>query len=229
MSAIAIHAWLQGPRNYAEGLALVKQLGQLDETDIWFLELGETSVSRAQVVQALEEAHARTVRATVATPEVPGKPLVTKADVVAAGKGMARDVSSDGYAALVTRMPPEIKAKHDQVREWAREMNYLRYPERMEKLSTDDERLRDALRVIELDQLIVSAYARIDAWRNTGRDPGEAAEQTRSQTQLWRELTNIRTYLSRHRSGKRPASPAKLAQLEKQEKELQALIDAVPA
>jgi hypothetical protein len=229
MSAIAIHAWLKGPRNYAEGIALLKSTGEADETDLWFLELGETSLSREQLVNALSELHAREVRTAQLTPESAGKVHVTKAERVDAASPRERDVTTDGYAGLITRMPDHVKALHEQVKEWAREMHFLRHPPRMEALNSDEERLRDGLRVIELDACIVQAYARLDAWRDTGRDPGEAAPATsKNGAQLMQELKNIQSYLSRHRKGKRLASPAKVAQWEKQEKDIKALIDALP-
>lgn len=228
MDAHAIHAWLQGPGHYAEGLALLRACDGVDETDLWFLELGDTSVSRQQMREMLGAIHALHVRTAQVVQERAGQVLVTKAQQVATTERQERTVSSDGYG-QVTNMPPAIKALHDQVREWAREMNYLRFPDRMEKLATDAERLRDALRVIELDQLITSGYSRIDTWRDTGRDPGEqSAGQKRNGAQLEKELQNIKTYLSRHRSGKRPSSQLKVAQWERQEKELQELIDALP-
>lgn len=229
MSAIAIHAWLQGAGNYAEGLALLRTLPDVDQTDLWFLELGETSLSRQQLRDALSAAHASAVRSSQVVRESAGKSLVTKADVQQENSATQRDVTSDGYA-HVRQMPPALRALHDKVREWSRERDYLRFPERMEKLPSDADRLRDALRVIELDELVVRAYARLDTWRDTGRDPGEAAApQTKNGAQLEQELQNIKTYLSRHRSGKRPSSPAKVAQWEKQAKDIQALIDALPA
>lgn len=232
MLATAINAWLKGRGNYADGLTLLKQTGAADETDLWFLELGETSLSRDQLRTMLQGLHARLVREVLVAPTNAMPHPVLKADVAEAHHKQGRDVTSDGYAQLVTTMPTELRALHDQVREWAREMNYLRYPERMEALPSDEDRLRDFLRVLDLDKKIVSAYVRLDAWRDTGRDPGPAVAPSPAQknpVQLVKELKNIESYLSRVKSGKRTASPAKVKQWEEQKAKLSALIDAVPS
>lgn len=231
MQAIAINAWLKSQRNYQQGLDLVRAIDGVDETDLWLLELGETSVSRASMAGILEAAHARLVRERLVQPEAASPLPVLKAEAASASKAPQRDVSNDGYTQLVATMPPDLVQLRDDVREWAREMNYLRYPERMEKLASDEERLRDALRVVELDGLITAAYARLDAWRDTGRDPGAAAPAATPKNikRLLQDLKNIESYLSRHRSNKRPASAEKVAEWEKQKEQLKGMVDALQA
>lgn len=236
MLATAINAWLKGPGTYLAGLQLLEQVAAqhpeaIDDTDLWFLRLGETSLSREQLHAALLKQHAAIVRAAQVIPERPMPQPVLKAQVSAHQQQQGRDVTSDGYGAMASELPPALRALRDQVREWALEMNFLRRPERMESLPTDAERLRDAMRIVELDQMIVSAYARLDAWRDTGRDPGETGPATAKTelngVQLVKELKNIESYLSR--AQKRGSSPAKVKQWQERRDKLKALIDAVPA
>jgi hypothetical protein len=230
-AAQRIHAWLQGPRTYAQGLELLKAHGTLDAADLYFLELGETSVSREELVDHLKELHrlhveqAQVMQVRNVAPHTP-----TKADIAAERKQQARDPRNDGFKE--EQLPQALQAVHDQAKRDLREMDYYRH--RLESLPSDDDRLRDALIVVELDDRIVSAYARLDAWKATGKDPGEAARAiqpaaTRNSVELVKRLKTIESYLSRARSGSRKVSPAKSQLWEKEREELKALIDALPA
>lgn len=224
MAAAELHAWLQGPRPYHEGLALLKAHSTPDSATLFLLDLGETSISRLHLVQAMQALVDDAVQRTMATPTVQQE-LVTKADIIAERKQLARDPRSDGFAAK--QLPPALEALRNQVKVDLKEMSYLRA--RLETLPSDADRYRDALRIVELDAKVASAYTRMDAWEATGRDPGDAAEAARPKNgaELRLELSNIVSYLARHNSGKRRLSDAKLAQYTHRKAELQKLINAL--
>lgn len=225
MSAQHIHAWLQGRQVYADGLALLKRFGTPDDATLFLLELGETSVSRAQLTSALRDLHEEAVARNIALQERNATPPpVLRSDIIAERAQLARDPRNDGYEGQ--QLPTALQALRDQVKTDLREMSYLK--SRLELLPSDDDRLRDALRIVALDEDITSAYARLDAWKATGRDPGEKEPPPpMNGIELVTRLRNIKSYLSRARSGKRKVSPAQLKGYEDEEKELTKLIDAL--
>jgi hypothetical protein len=224
MSATAIHAWLATNGAFHIGVALLREQGGVDPVLAFLLDLGETSVSRARLTAALRAVHEAALRNTLASPDLSGKPLVTRADRHASDQGLAK-VPLDGFQD--TELPSQLAELRVSIREHLREMDYLR--NRLDTLPSDQDRFRDALRIVDLDDRVVSAYARLDAWKVSGVDPGEQPKPSqRSGAALQRELQNIRSYLARHRSGKRPAPPTCVTQWEQRLAEVQQLIDALP-
>lgn len=226
MPAAEIHAWLQGPRPFAEGLALLRASGEQDEALLFLLDLGETTVSRQLLDEALQGRRQSAVLRTLQRQSAdPGAPLVTKADIVAERELLARDPRSDGFAGL--QMPPELAALRDALPEQFREMNY--YRARLEQTPDQMDRLRDIRTIVAIDAAIVKTYARLDAWKATGKDPGAAPDFPMTNgAKLQRELQNIVTYIARHNTGARKASPTKVAAWEARRAEIQKLIDALP-
>lgn len=227
MAAAEIHAWLQGPRPFADGVALLIASGEQDETLLFLLDLGETRVSRKLLDEALLAIRRKLVDRTLAIQaSSPGRELVTKADIHAERALMARDPRSDGYTGM--ELPPELAELRDALPGQFKEMNY--YRARLELTVDDADRRRDCFTIAAIDAAIVKTYARLDAWKATGRDPGAApAPPATNGAKLQRELGNIVSYLARHNSGARPASAAKVAAWEARKDELQKLIDALPA
>ena len=227
MSTMAIATWLKTRRSFAEGVALLKASPDPDEDLLFLLDLGETTVSTNALVKALEELRDAAVERTKdAIASSSSRSVVTKADIAEERKGMARNVQTDGYADAV--LPAALRAVHDQVKKDLREMDFLRH--RLEMLPSDNDRLRDALRIADLDDAIVSAYARLDAHKATGRDPGPAGApvHVKNGAELQKELKNIATYLSRAKTGKRPLSEEKQQKFMARQQELKDLIDALP-
>lgn len=224
--ATAVHTWLRGNGAFDAGVALLKQHCE-DEDDalLFLLSLGETTVSRRALRTALEEvrdaAVERTheVQATSRTPSV-----VTKADIRRERKELARDPRSDGYDGV--DLPPELASVRDQVRAKLKEMNYLQY--NLENLPSDSDRHRDAKRIVALDKEIVSAYGRLDRWKESGTDPGESPEELpKNGAQLATELRNLVSYISRHNSGQRTANPERLEKWKARKKTIEAELDAM--
>ena len=56
----------------------------------FLLTLGETSVSRARLSAALQDIHTASVRRTLATPDRPGVPLGTKAELHASQQALGQ-------------------------------------------------------------------------------------------------------------------------------------------
>lgn len=207
--ATDIAAWIKLRGNYAEGLALLNAAGGTDEDTAEFLELGETEVTRRTLEKELQgildEAVARTKEASAHQVVRVYEPLtITPAEE----RATLRDPRNDGYAQA--SLTPEQSEVHASIKRDLKERDYLRH--RLELLSSDKDRLRDAMRIDELDQAIQSAYARLDAWVKFGADPDAGTNIPEATTiEKMRELRNIRTYLSRHKTGQRKLSEAKHA------------------
>ena len=222
MAAADIHLWLVGPRDYHAGVQLLLQHTELDEATAFLLELGETAVSRETLVEELQALYRAAITRTEQRPTITTE-LVTKADIVAERSAMARDPRNDGYD--MVQLPAELHELRNQAKDDLRELGYLRA--RLETLPSDADRYRDARRIVELDLAIASAYGRLDAHRDTGRDPGSANHQPtviKSGVELAREHSNLVSYLARHNSGKRKASEEKAKQWTERKQELEALL-----
>jgi hypothetical protein len=219
-----IHAWLHSSRPYAAGVLLAQEADLVDDSDLEFFRLGESSTTRQELHALLEEAHHRHVqRATVQAARNVSPEPVTKAVIEKERRHLTR--TSDGYDGV--QLPPELQElRNHQVKSWYKERSYL--CGRLEVLPSDEDRLRDALRILELDSLISSAYGRLDAYMATGRDPGAPSEVTKSSVDLVKRLRTVESYLSRIRNGKRTVSPAKQKKWEEERQELQNMIDALP-
>lgn len=225
MSSASVHAWLQGQRPFEEGVALLRAAGEEDEALLFFLSLGETTVSRRHLEDALTAIRRAAVQRTLSVQDsTPGHTLVTKADIRAERVLMARDPRTDGLGKM--DLPPELAALHDALPEMFREMNYLRA--RLETLPDEKDRYRDCARIAAIDKHAVSVYARIDTWQQTGRDPGASPPPPATNgARLQRELLNITSYLARHNTGARPASPKKVLDWEARKTEIQQQLDAL--
>jgi hypothetical protein len=225
MATAAIHAWLQSKRDFSEGVALLNAYGAPDEATAFLLGLGETSVSMSLLIEELQGLHDAAVARTQQRPTVHIE-VVTKAEIVQERNAMARDPRADGYDQVT--LPNELRAVRDQAKDDLREMNYLRA--RLETMPSDQDRFRDAKRIVQLDLNIASAYVRLDTYRDTGRDTGgteEVPTHSKSGVELSKELRNIISYLARHNSGVRKQSPEKVAHWNSRKAELITLIDAL--
>lgn len=225
MAISDIQAWLKVQEPYQVGLALLQEHGSPDEATLFILELGETSVSRARLVQQLREVLGGAVQQEQQRPVVV-REHVTKAQVAAERATMARGPGSDGYEDA--DLPEPLQALRAQVKDWYKEMAYLH--SRLDLLPSDQDRLRSALRIDELDGWIVSAYARLDTWKETGRDPGEAPKPSvKSGADLRKELGNLRSWLSKVKHGRLNASEEKVRQRNERLAEVERLLEAQEA
>lgn len=221
----AIAAWLKHQGPYSAGLALLQAEGTADEDTLEFLALGETSVTRSQLTKllkgALEEGIQRTKQATANEGDRTFTPrLITVED----DRKALRTPRTDGYAGK--ELSAVQRVVHDAIKSAWKEMDYLRH--RLELLPSDDDRRRDALRIVELDDEIVSSYARLDAWLANGRDPAEEVRIPQATSlDLLREIRNIKTYLSRHKSGARKLTEEKAAHYAARAEEIQKAINAL--
>src|SRR5690606_33554385 len=135
---------------------------------LFLLSLGETSVSRSALTEALQEIHDAALRRTLAQPDRSVEPE-TRTDRRVQAQ-LVRDYTRDGYDGV--QLPEALATLREEMKEWMKEKDYLRA--RIETLPAREDRARDAKRILQLDGWIVSAYGRMDAWKVTGRDTGEA-------------------------------------------------------
>jgi len=221
----AIHAWLRTNGPFAAGVELLKATGCDDDVLLFTLSLGETKLSREDLRQALQAAHDERVRATVAiTLPAETRQLITKADIEHERQDLKRSVQLDAYDGM------ELSNAQDELRKKAkdalREMGY--YRARLETLPSDEDRHKEALLVVKLDMVAVRAFARLDAWLATGRDPGdEPVRAELTEAEMKQELRNIESYISRVDKGRRTVSPAKLQSWKDRKDELTKKLDAV--
>jgi hypothetical protein len=223
MRSEAIHAWLRTNGPFAAGVQLLREAGCTDEALLFVLDLGETSVSRKSLTEALQSIHDRVVHATaaVAVPTVVQEP--TKAEVAKEDADLVH-AHVDRYA--LRKLTPEQEALRKEATDALRTMSY--YRARLETLPSDEDRLRDAGHIVRLDLVAVRAFARLDAWLATGRDPGtDPPKPEPTEEELRKELRSITSALSHVKHGRRVVSPAKLESLKARKAEIKAILDAL--
>jgi hypothetical protein len=211
----AINAWLKSNGPYSDGLQLLKEFGDLDGATLFYLDLGETSVSRADLTTALQELHDAVVRRTIARPERNPQPAMP----MPSGRSIARTLTSDGYQGVV--LPDQLQQVREDIKTWKKEQDYLRA--NLESRRTDAERAVDAKRILQLEKWIDAGYHRLDTWSNTGTDPGDVVV-THDPIKALKRIRNLTSYISR---AKERGSSADEVKAWKQEKDkLQKELDA---
>ena len=223
MTAADLNLWMAGHGDYAQGLELVRAYHAADDALMFILQLGDTTYSRRKMVEALRLVRDGLTDTTSDTyAQVKVVVPVTKADIQAERHAQGRDLSTDGYQDET--LPLDLREKRQQAKALLREMDYYRH--RLEEMPNDNDRLTAALIIVENDAKAVAIYQRLDAWRDTGRDPGETTPPPpKKVSELAKELRNIDSYLARHRSGARPRSSAQVKAWEDRRTELKAIID----
>lgn len=223
MRADAIHVWLHTKGAYADGVRLLREAGCDDEDLLFVLDLGETSVSRKTLTEALQRMHDQVLEATrvVAVPHVQAPP--TKAEVARVDAEHGHS-GPDRYA--LRSLSPEQELVRKEAVEAMRTMSY--YRSRIETLASDEDRFRDAGHIIRLDLQAVRAFARLDAWLATGTDPGTEpppAEPTEAELRL--KLRSLASSISRAETGKRLVEPSKLARWREERDAIRSKLDAL--
>lgn len=225
MRADAIHVWLQTKGAYPDGVQLLREAGFADEDLLFVLELGETSVSRRTLTEALQHIHDQVVEATraVAVPHVQAPP--TKAEVARVDAEQGQP-GPDRYA--LRQLTPEQELVRKEAVEAMRTMSY--YRSRLETLASDDDRFRDAGHIIRLDLQAVRAFARLDAWLATGTDPGtDPPPRELTEAEMRLKLRSLASSISRAERGTRKVDPAKLARWREERDTLKGKLDALHA
>ena len=209
-----IHAWLQGHRPFADGLQLLRDSGTASSALLSLLDAGETAYARERLVEAL----------TAIAGKVP-EPPQPKPRLHPAAAAMVVDTSAPPIDDWTdSQYPVELQEVMRQLRDWYREFDRLRGE--LRRIPTKDERYTTALRVKELDDLIHAAHYRLDTFRATGTDIGGVVEQPKTRAELLQERNNLRTYISRHNKGTRPATPEQLAMWKQRAAIIQTTLDA---
>lgn len=215
----AINQWLAIDGSFSDGVRLLKEYGCTDEVLLLVLSFGETSVSRRDLRQALKAIRDEAAKeAAVAAMSNAERPAVTKADIAKEREELHRSVSLDAYNN--SKLNEQQRALLQEAKDALREMNY--YRSRLEVLPDSTDRYNACANIIALDLVAVRKFHRLDTWVATGRDPGEARIQPKlTQVEMYRELRNLESYISRAKSGKRPTTPERLKRWERRRDELQ--------
>lgn len=206
----AVATWLKQGGSYQRGLSLLTDHGTADADTLDFLDLGETTVTREllrkELQHILDEAVERTQRAAEKETLRVYAPIAHEKEELVRDM---RDPRSDGYAGK--ELTPAQREVHDGIKRDLKERDYLRH--RLELHPSDKDRYRDAMRIVEVDDAIQGAYHRLDTWLKFGTDP-DAGSNIPQATLLdkSKELRNIKTYLSRHKTGARVLSDERLAE-----------------
>lgn len=216
MAIVEVQSWLAGPRPFADGVTLLQAHGQPTGALLKLLSK-ETSYARERLAEALQ---AVLDRQLAVRPPQPRPNLHAGAHAQLAMKAGIEE--HDDWP--LHRYPVELQELKNKTREWISEEAHLRGE--LRRLPGREERYRTALRIVDLDHLRHAAYRRLDTFRATGTDIGQVQERPKTLADLMVERNNLRTYLSRHKSGTRPASPEQVATWKQRLSIVQSAIDA---
>jgi hypothetical protein len=213
-----VHTWLQGPRPYRDGIALLKEHGAPLASLLALLDRGETGYSRDRLAEALSAVMRKAQEHAKASPQPAARPDPS----MHAAATLSLVTELDDWP--MHKYPVEIQELKVQTRHWLAERDTLHGE--LRRIPTKEERYRTALRIKELDDMLHAAYYRMDTYRKTGTDIGEVRNRPKTLPELHQELLNIRSYLSRASKGTRPASEEQIAAWKTRRSILQTALDA---
>ena len=184
----SVKDWLNGPRDYATGVALYAAYGTNAALKAAF-EQGESEYRKERLLKEL-----RLLKDTV--------PAIAPVAAEHSTRVFASPVAS---VVLPEQAVPEEKDPYRA--EWLplyAEMNALRH--RLEDANDDIERGGMAHRILELERQCMSVWARRDYWRRTGQHIAPAQPETNAVTDknmLQKRLNNVRSSVSKYRAKRR--------------------------
>lgn len=221
MSISSIKAWLQVRGAFATGVELLKVHGRPSSADLFIYGLGETSVSRARLVDQLsalvDPAVERTAAATEALSGQPGLVLPTeRANLRAVKDDNRQDIRDED-------LPPQLRPIRQQIRADFRLLSMLRG----EALRIPDgfELRKVALHITELHDKLRAGWLVIETWRDTGTViPFESAAE-KDRAALFQERASLRSQLSPNRIKARNTPPEKVEAWRRRLAEIDQLLD----
>lgn len=219
MAIVDVQGWLAGGREYAAGVALLKENGRPSTALLSLLDRGETGYARERLAEALQECLRTAMEAQDKVPRP--KPNLHAGAHALVMKRLGNEEFDDWPT---NRYPPELQEVKNNARTWLSEEAHLRGEVR--RIPSKEERYRTFLRLVDLDRLRHAAYKRLDAFRATGTDIGQVQEAPKGIADLLIERNNLRSYLSRWKSGTRPASAEQVATWKQRLSIIQTSIDA---
>ena len=221
MAISAISSWINADGSFMEGLSLLKKYGQISATDLFIYSLPENSVARArlraQLVAIVDPLITSTARATRSLP-VKETPLPVLAPQ------MSEANNSD---ITVDMLPPELKPLRIELRRKYSAINYLRGT--LSRIPDGMELRRAAEQVLLLDRELTEGWRVLNTWRRTGvvLSAPEANTAVASEVTVQRR-NNLRTYISRHTSGKRILPESKLSLYRSELSRLESILHESP-
>ncbi len=221
MSIAPINSWLNANGLFSEGVALLKRYGTPSSTDLFIYSLRENSVSRerlrTQLAALLAPAVAVVAKGSKALPARPA-PKAPPA-VVQSG--------TDRTDITVDMLPPELKPLRIAMRDKYAARLFLRGT--MARIPDGMELRRVAAKVLLLDREMREGWRTLETWQRTGVVLQKEEPLPPTQANVLQRRNNLRTYISRHVTGKRPLKEDKLkayqAELEKIEAQLNETVD----
>lgn len=220
MAIASIHTWLQHRGRFVDGVELLKLHGRPSAADLFIYGLGETSVSRQRLTDALRAIHNATVDATaVHTHSIPATLVVT------AEERAERRTTVEDKAQGVTeeQLPPALRDVRRQISADFRTLSFLRgkasgMPDGMELRQV-------ALEIADLHDKVRAGWLCIETWRDTGSVISFEPTKEKDREALHKERASIRSQLSPARIAARGTPAEKVEAWRKRLKELDTLLD----
>jgi hypothetical protein len=211
MSFIKINDWLNSNGPFVIGVELLKAYGKPSSTDLFLYAQQENSVLYRRLHNQLETLIRPDVnQARINSNALRGRPITLPPDGperVAQKNSLAgaprEDITVSMLPAELRPLRIELKRKHAMI-------TYLRGS--LARIPDGMDLKRTALQIIQLHAEAREGWMRLEAWRTTGVIPEEPrAKVLHGDAELLKRRNNLRTYISRHESGKRSLPEAKLA------------------
>jgi hypothetical protein len=219
MSAGDIRTWLAGAQDYSAGVALLLEHGSPSAPLVSLLQRGETGYAKERLIEALTAIAAHAVAQQAKTARIaPRQHMAARAAATVAA------ISTEMDDWPMSKYPVELQEARGEMIGWMREQDSLHGE--LRRIPTKEECYRTALRIKELDDMIHAVLYRLDTYRRTNIDIGSIQEAPKTRAELFREMLNLRTYLSRWRKGTRDASDEQVAHWKQRINIIQTTLDA---
>lgn len=210
MALADINTWLNADGPFERGVALLKAHGSPTSTELWMFSRTENSVLRARLRAALQaiiqpaidaqSARTKSVKAAQPPPRIiPGDSMAEMHITGAPGRG---DITLD-------MLPPELKPLRLELKRLHAAYQFARG--RLLQLPDGFELRRVAEQVVSMRSEMREGWAKLEMWRNTGHVMKVPEAKPTGGAERLARRNNLRTYISRHKSGKRPLTELKLA------------------
>jgi uncharacterized membrane protein YccC len=211
-----VNTWLNTGRPFAQGVALLVKYGEPSDSLLFTLECGENVVSRQKLEAALLAIRERELQEAIAALPVARSHRETPAEL---------DVvdNAQGLTMPLERYPAHLQLVHQDVVAMAKEETHLR--SRLPRIATKEERYLVACRIMSLYRQAKAKWARLDHWRDHGKDLAEVTTAEVSGAALQRTLQNLLSY--RSRGGTRKPTPERIAQLDAEIAAVKKKLDAL--
>lgn len=213
----AINDWLNADGAFLDGVSLLKAYGSPSKTDLFMFSLAENSVLRdrlrtqlaALVAPLVKEQHRESVKVKGRTSSAPAPGNL---DALAEERAMSKDPKQDLTEAM---LPVQLRPLRRELKEKHAALNFLRGG--LMSIPDGMHLRRAALAVADLYAEIKAGWFILETWRATGHIMSmEEKPVVKDDAEMLKRRNNLRTYISRHETGKRKTTPEKLAAYHKE-------------